>query len=207
LSYGHGVFDRFSDRARAAVELAELEARRLDHHHLGTEHLLLGLLSEGDSNEASALKAAGATLDGAREKVAEVGLRLESDAGDLAFTARAKRAIERASRFSLQRLDAHVETEHLLLGVLDVEGNACQVLRGLGVDIAGLRRRVDQAPEELAASAPPAVASPQCPKCGEALATVLSHRTLTATDEAGVRRDFVVAFCSACSSALGASPV
>ena len=69
-------------------------------------------------------------------------MNLDPYEGDPIFTARAKRAIERASRFSLQRW-RHVGTEHLLLGVLDVEGTACQVLRGLGVDVAGLRRTID----------------------------------------------------------------
>lgn len=198
--------DRFSDRARAAVELAELEARRLGHHHLGTEHLLLGLLSEGDSDQAQALKALGVTLEGAREKVAlAVEMSLESGGDELALTARAKRAIERASRFSLQRLGNHIETEHLLLGILDVEGTACQVLRGLGVDVPGLRRVADQSAPAAPAAEAPGI-SPRCPKCGEFLATVLNHRVLGATDEAGVRREFVVAFCSGCGSALGVTP-
>ena len=199
------MFDRFSDRARRAVELAELETRRLGHHHIGTEHLLLGLLSEGDSDEAQALKAAGATLGAAREKVAEaVGMNLDPYEGDPVLTARAKRAIERASRFSLQRLDEHVETEHLLLGVLDVEGTACQVLRGLGVDVAGLRRTVDIAVTGDSSSEALGI-SPRCANCGEVLAGVLSHRVVTARDEAGTTRDFVIAFCSACGSAVGAT--
>jgi ATP-dependent Clp protease ATP-binding subunit ClpC len=205
------MLDRFSDRARSAVELAELEARRLGHHHIGTEHLLLGLISEGDSAEAQSIRAAGVTLDAAREKVAEaVGTKrdaVEKPAGELEYTARARRALERASRFSLQRLDEHVEIEHLLLGVLDVEGTACQVLRRLGADLGALRRAVDQVPivvpEEEDSG--PRGRSPECPKCGEILATVLAHRVLTAFDEAGTSRDFVVAFCSGCGTAIGAT--
>ena len=202
------VFDRFSDRARSAVELAELETRRLGHHHIGTEHLLLGLLSKGDSHEAQALKAAGVTLDAARQKVAEaVGMNLDPYEGDPIFTARAKRAIERASRFSLQRLDEHVETEHLLLGVLDVEGTACQVLRGLGVDVAGLRRTIDIDVTASDIDAGAAIgASPRCASCGAVLATVLSHPLPPPNDNAPPPRDFVIAFCSACGSGLGANP-
>jgi ATP-dependent Clp protease ATP-binding subunit ClpA len=202
------VYDRFSDRARRAVELAESETRRLGHHHIGTEHLLLGLLSEAGSEEAHALKAAGATLSGAREKVVEaVGMNLDPYEGAPILTARAKRAIERASRFSLQRLDDHVETEHLLLGILDVEGTACQVLRGLGVDVAGLRRVIDIEVTASDVDAPAALgASPRCANCGELLATALSHRVLVAPDEAGASRDFVIAYCSACGTAVGASP-
>ena len=203
------MLDRFSDRARSAVSVAELEARRMGHHHIGTEHLLLGILTESDSDEAQAIRAAGASLDAARDKVIEaVGTKLAPSDGDPEFTARARRALERASRFSLQRLDEHVETEHVLLGVLDVEGTACQILRRLGVDVPGLRRAVDTVPHEEAkvTDEPPVRAagmSPKCPRCGEILGAVLNHRTLTATDEAGIEREMVVAFCAACGAALG----
>jgi ATP-dependent Clp protease ATP-binding subunit ClpC len=206
------MLDRFSDRARSAVSVAELEARRMGHHHIGTEHLLLGILSEADGDEATAIRAQGATLDAAREKVVEaVGTKLDTSDGDPQFTARARRALERASRFSLQRLDEHVDIEHVLLGVLDVEGTACQVLRRLGVDVAGLRRAVDSVPTEPTRTPEPqpvrvAGLSPRCPSCGEVLATVLNHRVLTATDEAGTQRDMIVAFCAACGAALGATP-
>lgn len=186
----------------------------MGHHHIGTEHLLLGILAETDSNEARELRAAGASLEAAREKVVEaVGTKLDTYEGDPEFTARARRALERASRFSLQRLDAQVEVEHVLLGVLDVEGTACQVLRRLGVDVASLHRAVDSVPHEeavaneapLAASAAGGV-SARCPFCGEVLAAVLNHRTLMATDEGGVEREMVVAFCSSCGSTLGVTP-
>jgi len=206
------MLDRFSDRARSAVSVAELEARRMGHHHIGTEHLLLGILSEADGDEAAAIRAQGATLDAAREKVVEaVGTKLDTSDGDPQFTARARRSLERASRFSLQRLDEHVDIEHVLLGVLDVEGTACQVLRRLGVDVAGLRRAVDTIPTneaKILEAEPVRIAglSPRCPSCGEVLATVLNHRVLTATDEAGTERDMIVSFCSACGAALGATP-
>jgi len=208
------VFDRYSDRARSVVAVAELEARRMGHHHIGTEHLLLGILAEADTDEANAIRAQGASLDAARDKVVEaVGTKVETADGAPEFTARARRALERASRFSLQRLDDHVEVEHVLLGVLDVEGTACQVLRRLGVDVAGLRRTVDRnEPEERldAAVEPPRAVratgmSPRCPWCGEVLAAVLNHRTLTAVDEAGIERDVAVAFCGACGATLGAN--
>src|SRR5438045_5722276 len=119
----------------------------MGQHPIGTEHRLLGILSEADGDEAAAIRAQGATLDAAREKVVEaVGTKLDTSDGDPQFTARARRALERASRFSLQRLDEHVDIEHVLLGVLDVEGTACQVLRRLGVDVAGLRRAADPLP-------------------------------------------------------------
>jgi ATP-dependent Clp protease ATP-binding subunit ClpA len=124
------------------------------------------------------------------------------------FTARARRALERASRFSLQRLDDHVEVEHILLGVLDVEGQACQVLRRLGVDVPGLRRTVEsidngEAGVETWHTSQTVGASPKCPWCNEALAAVLNHRVLIATDVSGTHRDMVVAFCSSCGATLG----
>jgi hypothetical protein len=138
------VFDRYSHQARTVVERAEAEARQLGHPHIGTEHLLLGLLGV-DGSAAGALRGAGARLDAARSKVAEaVGVRAASPfRGDLAFSARAGRALDRAARSSLQRRDDQVETAHLLLGVLDVEGRAGQVLRGLGVDHGRLRAAVE----------------------------------------------------------------
>jgi len=203
------VLDRFSDRARAAVSVAELEARRMGHHHVGTEHLLLGVLTQADSPEAIAIRTAGATLDAARDKVVEaVGTKHDPSEGDPEFTARARRALERASRFSLQRLDDQVELEHVVLGVLDVEGTACQVLRRLGVDVAGLRRAVESGDggevqvETWETSATVGV-SPKCPWCNEVLAAVLNHRVLTATDVVGTHREMVVAFCSSCGATLG----
>lgn len=204
------MLDRFSDRARSVVAVAELEARRMGHHHVGTEHLLLGILTEGESDEAETLRAAGASLDAARDKVVEaVGTKRDTSAeGEPEFTARARRALERASRFSLQRLDHHVEVEHILLGVLDVEGTACQVLRRLSVDVAGLRRAIDSVPNEdprptEARPTHATGASPKCPWCGEVLAAVLNHRELTAIDEMGMERAMVTAFCAACGATLG----
>jgi ATP-dependent Clp protease ATP-binding subunit ClpA len=225
------VFERFSDRARRVVALAEVESNALGHQHLGTEHLLLGVLAQAHSAAAEALEGAGATLDGARLKVAEaVGRRPPpatptTPGEDLALTARAKRAIGRASRFSLQNREPYVEPEHVLLGVLDVEGTAGQVLRGLGVDVGrlrdGLARRsppLGSAPEpsetsgEVAADLresvePEADAAPaRCPACGAPLAGALACRVMTARQEGGGTRELLVTFCTRCGSAFGAAP-
>lgn len=216
------MLDRLSPPAQRAVTHAEEEARGLGHGHVGTEHLLLGLLAEPGSAAAQALEAAGASLDAARPKVAEVVGRTGSDsAGPLPFTPRAERALERASRFSLQRQAARVEPEHVLLGVLDVEGNAGQVLRGIGVDVVALRGAVDgttsgrasapEAPAEELTPAeppaePPAETPPRCPTCAAPLDASLAHRVVPARDPAGGFRDFAVAYCSACGAALGATP-
>ena len=208
------MFDRFSDAARRVVALAEEEARRLGHPHIGTEHLVLGLLADGESAAAQALEAAGATLAGAREKVAEAVGRngpATTTAGGLSFTPRANRALERASRFSLQRRDPDVGTEHLLLGVLDVEGRAGQVLRGLSVDVVSLRDAVDMSSE---ARSPVAVVkrdvpedpSPRCQACGTPLTAGLGYRVLPASGETGESRDYAVVYCSTCGSAIGFGP-
>jgi ATP-dependent Clp protease ATP-binding subunit ClpC len=205
------VLDRFSAQAQLAVDSAEEEARRMGHHHVGSEHLLLGIMHVVECPEARALRAAGASLDGARQKVDEaVGTKLDSHVGEPEFTARARRALERASRFSLQRLDSQVGTEHVLLGVLDVEGTACQVLRGLGVDVGNLRRTIDTAPQEVAVTAvaaevaAAAAIAPRCLGCGEDLVGGLSYRTIAATDITGAVRNVMIVYCSACGTTFGA---
>lgn len=203
--------ERFDRHAAAAVEHAFGEARRLGHPHIGTEHVLLGLLAQHDDT-AAVLDAAGATLDGARYKADEaVGRRRGAAGVEPELTARANRALDRASRFSLQRHAPAVGTDHVLLGVLDVEGTACQVLRGLGVDVVALRATVDNAgaPSERGADAHEiderALRQPVCPSCGVGIDAALAHRTVRSRDEAS-GRDFLVVFCASCGSALGVSP-
>lgn len=209
------MLERFSDGAHRIVTLAKGEARRLGHPHIGTEHLLLGIVADGGSAAARALVASGAILDACRDKVAEavaIPGRV-SDAGDLEFTDRARRALERASRLSLRRSDERVDTEHLLLSLLDVEGTAGQVLRGLAVDLAGLRAAVAASADnyEFAAQAGEGTAthraSPRCPACGSALDGALAHRTLTSQGDRRSPREFVVVYCSSCGSAIGATGV
>ena len=201
------MLERFSDGARRVVALAEEEARRLGHGHIGTEHLLLGIMSDGQSGAARALVAAGVTLDGSRQKVAEaVSAEGNGKAGDLPLSDRAKRALERASRLSLRRHDDQVETEHVLLSLLDVEGTAGHVLRGLAIDPARVRAALES-PSDGEGTGAADRASPRCAACRSALATALAHRVVTSQDEGGHRQDFVVAYCSACGSAIGATAV
>jgi hypothetical protein len=242
------VFERYSDQARQAVELADVEARRLGHGHLGTEHLLLGIVAEGQSEAARALMAAGATLQGCRELVAEaVGEQPQVPPTDgLRLTERANRALERAARLARRRRDPLVETSHVLVSVLDVEGRAGQVLRGLGVDLVALRRAVEpgaagapspdgaEAPAAaavptIAASSPgpswpapswpaaaggpaasppaaPSLAVPVCARCQADLGTSLAYRIISAGAPGGDSKRFVIAYCAACGSAVGAQP-
>ncbi|MDQ3642926.1 MAG: hypothetical protein M3450_16030 [Actinomycetota bacterium] len=207
--------ERFSDGARRVVALAEEEARRLGHGHIGTEHLLLGILADGESAAARTLVSSGATLHGSREKVADVVPAAEGigEAGDLQFTDRANRALERASRLSLRRHDEHVDTERVLLSLLDVEGMAGQVLRGLAVDLARVRAAVaspaDAERDEAGSAGGGAAngASPRCSACGSTLDTALAYQVLISRGEGRQPREFVVAYCSTCGSAIGATAV
>ena len=143
------MLDRYSAEARKAVALAHDEAHRLGHPYIGTEHLLLGLLAEGDNAAARSLQRAGASLALCREKVAEAlasrsGPRARSDLTGgpselLEMTDRATRALDRAGRLSARLKSDEVQTSHMLVSVLDVEGTAGQVLRGLSVDLTAVR--------------------------------------------------------------------
>jgi ATP-dependent Clp protease ATP-binding subunit ClpA len=206
------VFERYSESAQDIVALAEEEADGLGHAYIGTEHLLLGLLSDRHNAVARALPA-GTTLQVVRRKVEEaVGNSTGGPVGELSFSPRAKRALERASRFSLQLHAPHVEANHVVLGVLDVEGRAGQVLRGLGVDVGRVRDAAQRTGEPAAAApgaepaSPQKPSAPRCPACGAALDATLAWRALPAKGEGGEVRTFVVAYCAACESSLGTAP-
>jgi hypothetical protein len=139
-----GAFSRFSDRARLVVVLAQDEARRLGHNYIGTEHLLLGLLVEGEGIGARALQEAGITLDTARAGVEEiVGCGQEPPGGHLPFVSRAKKVLELALRESLRLNHNHIGTEHILLGLLrEGEGAGAQIIAAAGVQPDQLRDSV-----------------------------------------------------------------
>ncbi|MDQ3640797.1 MAG: hypothetical protein M3450_04820 [Actinomycetota bacterium] len=209
------MLERFSSPARRVVALAEEEAQRLGYGHVGTEHLLLGILAEGESSAARALMASGATLEGCRHKVVEA-VPVEPGGrgpGELQFTDRANRTLERAGRLSLRHHDEHVGTEQVLLSLLDVEGTAGQVLRGLAVDLAGLRLALDSTMEEEHAGPRTETGGvaerggPRCGACGSALDTALAHRVLTSRSQPRQSQQFVVAYCVTCGSVIGATAV
>jgi ClpA/ClpB-like protein len=139
-----GAFSRFSDRARLVVVLAQDEARRLGHNYIGTEHLLLGLLVEGEGIGARALQEAGITLDTARAGVEKiVGCGQETPSGHLPFVSRAKKVLELALRESLRLNHNHIGTEHILLGLLrEGEGAGVQIIAAAGVQPEQLRDSV-----------------------------------------------------------------
>lgn len=138
------MFERFTELARRALVLAQEEARLLDHNFIGTEHILLGLLHEGEGIAADALGSLGVSLDAAREKVADtIGPSGLAPAGSPPFTPRAKKVLELSLREALQLRHDYIGPEHLLLGVVrEGEGVAAQALVSLGVDLNRVRERV-----------------------------------------------------------------
>jgi ATP-dependent Clp protease ATP-binding subunit ClpC len=143
------MFERFTERARQVVVLAQEEARRIDHNYIGTEHVLLGLLREGHGIGARALEAAGIALDQVRADVeAEVGRGKGKPKGHIPFTPRAKKVLELALREALQLRHDYIGTEHILLGLTrEGEGLGARILRRHDVDFMTLRLKVlDLAP-------------------------------------------------------------
>ena len=138
------MFERFTDRARRVLVLAQEEARLLDHHFIGTEHLLLGLIKEGDGLGAQALTSLGVSLGAAREKVTErIGRPSSTHEGSQPFTPRAKQLFELSMREALRLGHKGVDTEHLLLGLTHQdESGAAEVLVALGVDLHEARVRL-----------------------------------------------------------------
>jgi ATP-dependent Clp protease ATP-binding subunit ClpA len=225
------VLDRFSVQARRAVGYAGEEARRLGHPHVGTEHLLLGLLAGGENPASRLLRSSGAPLGACREKVSEALGRRDCPApgpanGGLELTDRAARALDRAGKLSLRLKSDEVSTAHVLLSVLDVEGTAGQVLRGLNVDLTALREELmlagpdgdspvsppqttgatfapdgDSAAAESPSHAVHAGVAPLCSTCGTPLQSAISRTVIESP--AGVA--YEVIYCAACGAALGAT--
>ena len=138
------MFERFTDRARRVVVLAQEEARMLNHNYIGTEHLLLGLIHENEGVAAKALDSLGITLNGAREQVQDIiGPGQQAPSGHIPFTPRAKKVLELSLREALQLGHNYIGTEHILLGIIRAgEGVAAQVLTKLGTEPQKVRSTV-----------------------------------------------------------------
>src|SRR6058998_750629 len=137
------MFERFTERARRAVVLAQDEARRLGHNYIGTEHVLLGLLREEEGIAARVLGSLGVTLDGVRGRVAEIVGRGEAAAGQIPFTPRAKKVLELALREAISMGHGYIGTEHILLGLARENGGvAARMLLDAGVDAERIRGEV-----------------------------------------------------------------
>ncbi|HEY5244704.1 MAG TPA: Clp protease N-terminal domain-containing protein, partial [Acidimicrobiales bacterium] len=140
------MFERFTDRARRVLVLAQEEARLLNHSFIGTEHILLGLIHEGEGVAAKALESLGISLEAVREKVEEtIGMAGSAPSGSPPFTPRAKKVLELSLREALQLGHSYIGTEHMLLGLVrEGEGVAAQVLVSLGADLGRVRQQVIQ---------------------------------------------------------------
>jgi hypothetical protein len=140
----HGMFERFTDRARRVVVLAQEEARTLSHNYIGTEHILLGLIHEGEGVAAKVLESIGISLEAVRAKVGEIiGHGEKQPSGHIPFTPRAKKVMELSLREAIQLGHNYIGTEHLLLGLLrEGQGVAAQVLIKLGAELNGVRVKV-----------------------------------------------------------------
>src|SRR3984957_15284999 len=138
------MFERFTDRARRVLVLAQTEARLLNHNFIGTEHLLLGLMHESDGIAGQALTQMGLTLVAIRDQVEEIlGESETRPVGSPPFTFRAKKVLELSLREALQLGHNHIGTEHLLLGIVsEGEGVGVQVLTTLGADSTRVRQQV-----------------------------------------------------------------
>jgi ATP-dependent Clp protease ATP-binding subunit ClpA len=138
------LFERFTDRARRVIVLAQEEARALRHDYIGTEHILLGLIHEGEGVAAKALEALGIGLQAVRQQVEElIGQGEEQRSGHIPFTPRAKKVLELSLRESQQLGHNYIGTEHILLGLIrEGDGVAAQVLVRLGADLNRVRQQV-----------------------------------------------------------------
>ena len=161
------MFERFTDRARRVVVLAQEEARMLNHNYIGTEHILLGLIHEGEGVAAKAMESMGISLEAVRAQVEEIiGQGQQAPSGHIPFTPRAKKVLELSLREALQLGHNYIGTEHILLGLIrEGEGVAAQVLVKLGADLNRVRQQVIQLlsgyqGKEAAASNGPAEGTP-----------------------------------------------
>jgi ATP-dependent Clp protease ATP-binding subunit ClpC len=220
------VFQRFTDRARRVVVLAQEEARMLDHNYIGTEHILLGLIHEGEGVAFKALTEMGISLADIRREVEEIiGRGQTAPTGHIPFTPRAKKVLELSLREALELGHNYIGTEHILLGLVrEGEGVAAQVLEKNGVTMERMRQAViellgyagSQAAaaggtaetaalmsEVVPTSSPVSAESfPTCPNCRSPLADTLAVRTLDL--KVGDEQTMVkMTYCSRCGTALG----
>ena len=220
-----GMFERFTDRARSALVLAQEEARLLNHSFIGTEHILLGLIHEGDGVGAVALESSGITLQAVREKVEEtidMAGTTPSGSPPWPFTPRAKKVLELSLREALQLGHSYIGTEHILLGLVrEGEGVAATVLVNLGADLGRVRQKVIQlmpeySEEEHSGSVesidstsedkPSFGPEPRCPQCRAALAEGARFRMIDVPpDSAGYDTGAIsidVVYCIRCGMTL-----
>lgn len=214
------MFERFTDRARRVLVLAQEEARLLNHSFIGTEHILLGLIHEGDGVAAKALERGGITLEAVRDRVEEVvGKAGTAPSGSPPFTPRAKKVLELALREALQLGHSYIGTEHLLLGLIrEGEGVGAKVIETLGVDLdhlygdiialmSGTAEDVESQVMEMGRRGVPVSDPPRCPQCRAGLVENARYRVIAVPAEDPepdpVDLEVRVVYCSRCGTALG----
>ena len=217
------MFERFTDRARRVVVLAQEEARMLDHNYIGTEHILLGLVHEGEGVACQALESLGVSLEAVRQQVTEIiGHGSFPPTGHIPFTPRAKKIMEFSLREATQLGHRYIGTEHILLGIIrEGEGVAAQVLVQLGADLNKVRQQVIQLisghASGIASGGEPiamtmrevevhtapelerVLSTPACPGCRRSLEGRLASRVLPID---GTERELFVVYCMNCGVAL-----
>jgi ATP-dependent Clp protease ATP-binding subunit ClpC len=213
------MFERFTARARRVLVLAQEEARLLGHGFIGTEHLLLGLLHEGEGLGAKALESLGITLEAVRTEVERRIGPAGSATDKPPFTPRAKKVLELALREALQLghnlrpvESQYIGTEHLLLAIVrEGEGVAAEVLESLGAELSRVRETVvglvaghDLGPTQVIPQQ--RGNPPRCPRCGDALEKTLRAREISVSvDETDRTATFLLAYCGTCGIALRAT--
>ena len=213
------MFERFTDRARRVLTLAQEEARLLNHGFIGTEHILLGLIREGDGVGAQALRSLGISLGAVRQKVEEtIGMAGTTPSGSPPFTPRAKKVLELSLREALQLNHSYIGTEHILLGLVrEGEGVAATVLVSLGADLGRVRQQVIKlmsgGPERRASgslgvhgavSGRLEATEPRCPQCRASVSREARFRTIEVSHEAGSADSIPihVVYCMQCGTTL-----
>jgi ATP-dependent Clp protease ATP-binding subunit ClpC len=223
------VFGRFTDRARQVLVFAQDEAGLLGHNFIGTEHVLLGLLREGEGVAAKALASFDIGLETARQKVAEMVPAAPTPTGSPPFTPRSKKVLELSLREAMELGHKYIGTEHILLGLVhEGEGVAARVLTSLGAGLEPVRERVleilrtgSYAADIVAATTGPVASGlfqtggehlarprpPYCPYCQGALAGHLRYASMPAapTNPDDFEVDLVLIYCENCGRYLGST--
>ena len=202
------MFERFTDRARKVLILAQEEAKLLNSRSVGTEHLLLGLAGEGEGIAGLALQSLGISLEELRLKVSELLPSYEDSPAEAPpFSQKAKKVLELALREALQLGHSYIGTEHIFLGLVREDDNDSQTLLvSLGANLGRVRQEVMQQMSGYRPASPLPSNAPWCPHCHGALTEFARYRTLTIwsetqeSDERSLKID--VLYCAKCGVAL-----